>query len=164
MWWSNPTRVSTSPLSFRGQNNLPSAHLLERWAFFAVGTRLFLEQGEGFATFLRVPLYAEYERQVRLVVSVVSQDKKEVRMMLDDLYWAEWEMDCRVTSVREERERDRLARLCSEAEQAKTASHQKGGDLQEGKLADLGSRLRAAASEVFGSLWGNSLQKGREGS
>ena len=107
---------------------------------------------------MRVPLYAGYARQVWMAVTVVSNDKEEVKTMLNDLLWAEREMDYRVTSARDERQRDRLARLCSEAEEAQSTSGRKGGDLQEAKPVGLVNQLRVAASQVLGPLWGSSLQ------
>jgi hypothetical protein len=154
---SNPTRGIRLPLSFRERSHLLSTHLLQGWAFFVPGTRQFHGQREGFATFLRVLLYADYARQGRLTVSVVSRDKKEVKTMQNDLRWAEWEMDHRVTGARDERQRDRLAGLCSEVEEAQSASRRKGGD-KRAELAGLVNQLRVAASQVLKPLWDSSLR------
>ena len=78
--------------------------------------------------------------------------------MRTNSFWLEWEMDYRVTSAREERQRDRLARLCSEAQKAEPACRRKGGDLCAGKPVGLVNQLRAAVSQVLRPLWGNSLQ------
>jgi hypothetical protein len=104
-----------------------------------------------------VLLYADCARQGRLTVSVVSSDKKEVKTMQNDLRWAEWEMDYRVTGARDERQRDRLAELCSEVEEAQSASRRKGGD-KRAKLAGLVNQLRMAASQVLKPLWDSNIQ------
>jgi hypothetical protein len=78
--------------------------------------------------------------------------------MQNDLYWAEWEMDYRVTSTRDERQRDRLAQQCLAAPKAKPSCRRKRGDLRAAKPVGLVNQLRAAASRVLGPLWGSSLQ------
>jgi hypothetical protein len=78
--------------------------------------------------------------------------------MRTDPYWLEWEMNRRVKSAHDERQRDRLARLCSEAQEQEPACRRKRGDLRVGKLVGLANQLRAALSQVLRPLWGDSLQ------
>jgi hypothetical protein len=111
-----------------------------------------------------VSLYADHERQVWLAVSIASKDKKEVKMMQNDLYWAEWEMDYRVTSARGERQRDKLVRQCLAAPKAESSCRRKRGDLRAARPFGLVNQLRAAVSEVLRPLWGNSLQDAGRGS
>jgi len=84
--------------------------------------------------------------------------------MRTDLYWLEWEMNYRVTSAHGERQRDRLARLCSEAQEKEPACRRKRGDLCAGKPVVLANQLKAAVSQVLRPLWGGSLQNARKGS
>jgi hypothetical protein len=72
--------------------------------------------------------------------------------MRNDFFWAEWEMDYRVTNARKARQQDRLARLCSEAEETEPPFRCKGGKIQETKLASLVNRLRSTASHLLGPL------------
>ena len=83
--------------------------------------------------------------------------------MRTDHYYLEWEMNRRVTSAHDQGQRDRLARLCSEAQKAELACRRMRGDLCTGKPVGLVRQLGAAVGEVLRPLWGNSLQNTRRG-
>ena len=61
---------------------------------------------------------------------------EEVNTMRTDLYSLEWEMNHRVTSAHGQKQRDRLARLCLEAQEAEPVCRRKRGDLRAGKLPE----------------------------
>jgi len=88
---------------------------------------------------------------------------EEVNTMRTDPYWLEWEMNHRVKSAHDERQRDRLARLCLEAQEAEPACRRRRGDLCAGGLVDQAIQLGAAISRILRSLWGDSPQNAGKG-
>jgi hypothetical protein len=84
---------------------------------------------------------------------------EEVNTMRTDIYSLEWEMNHRVTSAHDQKQRDRLERLCLEAQEAELARRGKRDDLGAGKLVGLANQLWAAVSQVLRPVWGDSLEK-----